>query len=244
MMTQLTDVYLPWAPGLNELTNWGRDKMAAISQTTFWYIFSLIKILEFRLKFHWKFVPRGPINNILPLVQIMAWRRPGDKPLSEPMMVRLLRHLCVTRPQWVKPFRCSPFSNFAIAVMIMAADVQNVMLLDHQQTQGWLHSERCFHFCQSEFLQPWLQWPRSDVIWNSINQVKLLDEFQFHPGRVLPVCWVLVMLCHFDPLCPCAFSMLLALCEGNPPVTRWFPSQRSVTQSFHVMFSLNKQLSK
>ena len=30
----------------------------------------------------------GPINNILALVQMMAWRRPGDKPLSKPMMVR------------------------------------------------------------------------------------------------------------------------------------------------------------
>ena len=48
-----------------------------------------------------KFVPRGPINNIPALVQIMAWRRPGDKPLSEPMMISLLRLLCVTRPQWV-----------------------------------------------------------------------------------------------------------------------------------------------
>ena len=35
-----------------------------------------------------KFVPRGPISNIPSLVQVMAWRRPGDKPLSEPMMVR------------------------------------------------------------------------------------------------------------------------------------------------------------
>ena len=31
----------------------------------------------------------------------MAWRWPGDKPLSEPMMVNLLTHICVTRPQWV-----------------------------------------------------------------------------------------------------------------------------------------------
>ena len=31
----------------------------------------------------------------------MAWRRSGDKPLSEPMMVRLPTHICVTRPQWV-----------------------------------------------------------------------------------------------------------------------------------------------
>ena len=48
-----------------------------------------------------KFVPGGPINNIPSLVQIMAWRRPGDKPLSESMMVSLLTHICVTRPQWV-----------------------------------------------------------------------------------------------------------------------------------------------
>ena len=34
-----------------------------------------------------KFVPKGPINNIPALVQIMAWRLPGGKPLSEPMMV-------------------------------------------------------------------------------------------------------------------------------------------------------------
>ena len=49
-----------------------------------------------------KFVPKGPIDNIPAWVQIMAWHRPGDKPLSEPMMVRLPTHICVTRPQWVK----------------------------------------------------------------------------------------------------------------------------------------------
>ena len=32
-------------------------------------------------------IPKGPINNILALVQIMAWRRPGDKPLSEPVIL-------------------------------------------------------------------------------------------------------------------------------------------------------------
>ena len=32
----------------------------------------------------------------------MAWRRPGDKPLSEPMIVSLMTHICVTCPQWVK----------------------------------------------------------------------------------------------------------------------------------------------
>ena len=53
------------------------------------------------IKFSVKFVAKGPINNIAALVQIMAWCRPGDKPLSEPMMVSLPTHICVTRPQWV-----------------------------------------------------------------------------------------------------------------------------------------------
>ena len=39
----------------------------------------------------------------------MAWRRSGDKPLSEPMMVSSLMHICVTRPQWVNSFHCCIF---------------------------------------------------------------------------------------------------------------------------------------
>ena len=48
-----------------------------------------------------KFVTMGPIDNIQALVQIMAWHRPGDKPLPEPMTVNLVTHICVTRLQWV-----------------------------------------------------------------------------------------------------------------------------------------------
>ena len=43
----------------------------------------------------------SPIINTPALVQIMAWRRPGAKPLSDPMVVSLLTHICVTRPQRV-----------------------------------------------------------------------------------------------------------------------------------------------
>ena len=53
------------------------------------------------LKISLKFVPKFRINNNPALVQIMAWRRPGDKPLYEPMMDNLLTHTCVTRAQWV-----------------------------------------------------------------------------------------------------------------------------------------------
>ena len=37
------------------------------------------------------FVPTGPVNDIPTLVQIMAWRRPGDKPLSGSMMLAYWR---------------------------------------------------------------------------------------------------------------------------------------------------------
>ena len=53
------------------------------------------------IKFSLKYVRKGPIDNNAALVQIMAWRRSGDKPLSETMMISLPTHICVTRPQWV-----------------------------------------------------------------------------------------------------------------------------------------------
>ena len=49
-----------------------------------------------------KLVPKGLNSNIPALVKIMACRWPGDKPLPEPMMVRLPMHICVSRTQWVK----------------------------------------------------------------------------------------------------------------------------------------------
>ena len=85
--------------GINSLRP--RQMAAILADDIFKWIFlneNVITSLEISLKS----VPKGPINNIPALVQIMAWRRPGDKPVSEPMMVSLLTHICVTRPRWVK----------------------------------------------------------------------------------------------------------------------------------------------
>ena len=54
------------------------------------------------IKISLKFIPEGPFTNIPALVQIMAWHRPGDKPLFVSMMVNLPTFICVTLPQWVK----------------------------------------------------------------------------------------------------------------------------------------------
>ena len=61
-----------------KLTHWGRDKMGDI----FKCIFSNENVWIL-MKIALKFVPKGPINDI-------------------PALVRLLTHVCVTRPQWVK----------------------------------------------------------------------------------------------------------------------------------------------
>ena len=62
-------------------------------------------------EFQWYFtenVPDYPLENRSVLVQMMAWRRWGDKPSFEAMLVKLTYiyiyiwiHICVTRPHWV-----------------------------------------------------------------------------------------------------------------------------------------------
>ena len=77
--------------------------MAAIFQTTFLNCIFFYDIMWISIKISLKFVPKGLIDNILALVQIMAWCRPGDKPLAEPMMVSLPTHICATQlDPWIK----------------------------------------------------------------------------------------------------------------------------------------------
>ena len=75
---------------------------------TFKCIFLNENVEWISIKISLKFVRKGPINNYPALVQLLAWRRSGDRPLSEPMMVSLLTHICITRPQWVND------SHFAV----------------------------------------------------------------------------------------------------------------------------------
>ena len=58
--------------------------------------------IRISIKISLKFVPKVPISNVPAMVQIMAWHRPGEQPLSEPMVVSLPTHICVVRPKWVK----------------------------------------------------------------------------------------------------------------------------------------------
>ena len=85
-----------------------------------------------------KSVPESPINGIPALVQIMAWRRPGDKPLSEPMMVSLPTHMCVTRPQWVNS------SAYALDMEILQTSTKPLICLCFKELTTINKHTQCF----------------------------------------------------------------------------------------------------
>ena len=66
-----------------------------------WSYLLLNENIWISIKISLKFVPKGPIDHIPALVQIMAWHHPGNKPLPEPTMISLLSHICITLLQWV-----------------------------------------------------------------------------------------------------------------------------------------------
>ena len=93
-------VAITWGQGVNTLGL--RQNGSHFADDTFRCIFlneNEWTWLKNSLKF-----PKVWIKNIPALVQIMAWRWPGDKLLSEAIMVCLLTHIWVTQPQWVNYF--------------------------------------------------------------------------------------------------------------------------------------------
>ena len=104
VVTQLSEIHIcvTWHIRINTLKP--RQNGRHFADDTFKRIF-FNENAWMSIKISLTFVLKGPINNIPVLVQIMTWRRLGDKPLSEQMVVRLPTHICVTRPQWVNPSR-------------------------------------------------------------------------------------------------------------------------------------------
>ena len=70
------------------ISHWGRDKITGIWQTIFLYAFSCMEC-SISIKISLNFVPKGPVDKIPALFQIMALLRIGDKPLSELMIAYL-----------------------------------------------------------------------------------------------------------------------------------------------------------
>ena len=64
------------------------DKMAAILAGDIFKCTFLNEKNKFPIQISLKLVPRGTIDNKPTLVQVMVWRRTGDKPLPEPLMAQ------------------------------------------------------------------------------------------------------------------------------------------------------------
>ena len=89
------------------------DGITEFARVTPWTKWPLVCSRHFEVQFYeWKvlyfdlnlteYIPKGPIDNNSALVQVMAWRRTGDKPLSESILTQFtnaalggdeLRHL-------------------------------------------------------------------------------------------------------------------------------------------------------
>ena len=79
---------------INSSPSWQKARVAAISQPTHSNAFSwMIFFFFFIIKISMKFVPKCPIGNEPALVQVMAWRRTGHKPLPGPMMTQSIDYM-------------------------------------------------------------------------------------------------------------------------------------------------------
>ena len=142
------------------------------------------------IKISLKVVPKGPINNIPALVQIMAWRRPGDKPLSGPMMVRLPMHICVTPPQWV-----NPISSEMLWKPFWQHDFQTHFL----QWQSQFHLQ-ITHECRIDVLlksQYWIIKKKIGKVWVHARHCGYWCPDTKAPGHHYPQCWWAIMLGQF-----------------------------------------------
>ena len=79
-----------------------------------------------------KYVPYGPVDNMAALVQIMAWRRTGDRPLSEPMLVcfidAYMRHSTSMSQSAVTLHNCSVYRWTCVAQFLYEFLVTNCHL--------------------------------------------------------------------------------------------------------------------
>ena len=124
------------------------------------------------IKISLKFVPKGPINNIPALVQIMAWHRPGDKPLFDQMLVSLLTHMCVTRPQWVKILSYLILSTATILTLIMRIHYILIWQIDN---------------CN--------EWGENDFRWGSAESGIVLSPMSFrYRYTTIKVLWIICLV--------------------------------------------------
>ena len=159
------------ATGLNKLRQ--RQNCCHFTDDIFKCIF-LNENVWILFKISLKFVPKIWVNNIPALVQMMAWCRLGNRPLSEPMMVGLLMHIYiyVTWPQCVKrklsswltvwfqwvwlPRVDSPYNSYRST--IQGKTYHKISNIRCTKSQNWNASRLVLQLSLSNPLKPGVKW--------------------------------------------------------------------------------------
>ena len=115
--------------------HWGWDKGCHFPDDIFKCIFANENIW-ISIKNRQKFIPKGTIHNISALVQILTWCCPGGNPLSEPMGVRILTQICVTRPQWVNAGEQNGH-NFSHDRFTCVFFFKDIFILEFKSLESW-----------------------------------------------------------------------------------------------------------
>ena len=76
-------------------------KMASISQRPHLQVHLMNEKLGILIQISVQFFSKGLIDNIEALVQVMAWRRTGDKPVPEPVLIQFTDAYMRHKGRWV-----------------------------------------------------------------------------------------------------------------------------------------------
>ena len=122
---QVTDEHYNLETHLGYLSHWGRDRNGCQFADNILKCLFLNKKVWVSIKISLKCIPNGSTGNISALVQIMAWHRTGDKPLSGTMMTQLTdtymllpASMCYLTLKWLGHFFQNVIS-FSDAVHLM-----------------------------------------------------------------------------------------------------------------------------
>ena len=147
------------------------------------------------------------------MAQIMAWRRPGNKPLSEPMVVSLSKHICVTRPQLVNIMK-------------------NIAFLFNHRTNSFII---CL-FCTCQTFRWGHKWHYNT---SPQNKSQLQCHFQFTPNCIIsgrPFSWNTLELMSLLPWAGVTFDSWF-----NPPELMYHLA-KNVTKVWQAFQRMGAQL--
>ena len=124
----------------NSLTHWGRDKMAAIFQTTSSNAFSWMKMYEFRLKFHWSLFLRVQLTIFQYWFRWWLGAEQATSHYLNQWWPSSTTHVCVTRPRWVNSSPLDWTGDKPLSEPMMTQF--NDACMRHSASMSWLISPR------------------------------------------------------------------------------------------------------